>query len=397
MGDCYFGHFHAQPNAMLKFAAALLLAMIAPTLAGCTAPTAVEPTPQPPATTTPLPPRPSAAATTLPVASPTATRSADTDFMQRPPGLNVRVMSFNVNWDSVFPDDDPKNHDLREFSRGAAFARILRAVRPDVICLQEINYLRGASELSAFLEQAIGATTDEHWQVANVRDAVIATHFGLQEAGYQLVTSLYPYDLQQAAALVDLPDPDYGAIDLYLICAHFKAGGSRSDILLRSRQADVIMSNVRDLESPGGELDLVDDTPLLIMGDFNIYSTDPALHARTLEYGDIYDEATYGADLQPDWDLTALADAHPSHNGLGVDFYTWRTDSPLFPWGPLDRIFYTDSVLKLSNAFILNTTLMSDQALASLGLQFDDVVLDLGSDYYDHLPLVADFELVPAP
>ena len=37
--------------------------------------------------------------------------------------------------------------------------------------------------------------------------------------------------------------------------------------------------------------------------------------------------------------------------------------------------------------------LLSDEALALLGLQAGDVLLDLPSDYYDHLPLVVDFEL----
>jgi len=303
-------------------------------------------------------------------------------------------MSYNVNWDSIFPEDDPKNHELREFDRGEAFGRILRAVQPDVICLQEINYLRGAPELSRFIGQTAGSA---RWQIANVRDNVIATRFGLQEAGYQLVTALYPLDLQQAAALIDLPDAQYGSTDLYVICAHFKAGGGRSDILLRSRQADVLIANLRDLKTPGGKLDLEPDTPIVILGDFNIYTTDPALHARTLQSGDIYDEATYGEDLQPDWDKTPLADAHPSHNGLGIDFYTWRSKSPVFPWGALDRIFFTDSALELGNSFILNTLLLSDGALELLGLRAGDVVLDLPSGYYDHLPLVVDFALASGP
>lgn len=35
--------------------------------------------------------------------------------------------------------------------------------------------------------------------------------------------------------------------------------------------------------------------------------------------------------------------------------------------------------------------LLSDEALAALGLQVDDVLLDAQSGYYDHLPLVVDF------
>lgn len=385
---------------MKSLIAALILAL-GLALVAC-GPQNVPPSPAPPtASSLPASVQPEATPTPTPrptlVPSPTPTRSDYTAFIQRPSADSIRVMSYNVNWDSIFPDDDPQNHDLREFDRVEAFRRILRAVQPDVICLQEINYLRGTQQLSAYLEHILDSLPDRPWQVANERDNLIATEFGLQETGYRLVTSIYPLELRQAAALVDLPDSQYGATDLYVICSHFKAGGSRSDILLRSRQADVIMANLRDLKTPGGELDLRPGTPVVIMGDFNIYTTDPALHARTLLRGDIYDESTYGEDLEPDWDETALADANPSHNALGDDYYTWRTESPAFPWGALDRIYYTDSVLELRNSFVLNSMLLSEAALGELGLQATDVVLDLPSGYYDHLPLVVDFELVSDP
>jgi hypothetical protein len=266
-----------------------------------------------------------------------------------------------------------------------------------VVCLQEINYLRTSRDLGGFIGGAIGSPPGELWQVVHVRDTMIATTDRLQEGGYRLVTGPFPLDLKQAAALVDLPDARYGSADLYLICSHFKSGGETSDIRLRSRQADVIASNLRDLLTPGGGLDLPPRTPIVILGDFNIYATDPARQAVTLLQGDVSDEAAYGEDLHPDWDGTDLADAEPSHNSQGIDFYTWRSDSPVFPWGALDRIFFTDSVLRLNHAFVLNTMLLSAEALARRGLQPGDVVLDPSTGYYDHLPLVADFSLLPVP
>jgi endonuclease/exonuclease/phosphatase family metal-dependent hydrolase len=164
-------------------------------------------------------------------------------------------------------------------------------------------------------------------------------------------------------------------------------------VLARSRQADVIASNLRDLESPGGEVTLPPNTPIVILGDFNIYTSDPAVHARTLMEGDISNEEAYGEDVDPDWDGTGLADAAPSHNGSGVDFYTWRSESPAFPWGALDRVFYTDSALVAANAFILNTTSLTESALKALMLYAEDVVLEPAAGYFDHLPLVVDFVL----
>src|SRR3990172_7892527 len=80
----------------------------------------------------------------------TATLSADDRFLDRVPD-SLRVMTFNVNWDSIFPDDDPQNDDLRLFNRAESFRRILGAVQPDILCLQEINYLRRDSQLADFL------------------------------------------------------------------------------------------------------------------------------------------------------------------------------------------------------------------------------------------------------
>ena len=365
-------------------------------------------TPGPPTATiasTQAVPQASPAATEVEVNPPTETaaslavepRSDNFQFMQRPSSESIRVMSYNINWDSIFPDNDPKNHSLRDFNRVDSFVRVMQAVQPDVVCLQEINYLRSEDELSEFLTAAMGTSPDQPWQVANIRDNVIATRFDLAERGYELEKGNVRINLSQAAALIDLPDEQYGETDLHMICSHFKAGGQYGDIIERTRQADAIMAYVRDFKTPGGKLDLKRGTPFILLGDFNVYETDPHLHLRTMLWGDVYDENLYGEDLRPDWDETVLEDLEPSHNGLGEEFYTWRNDSDPFAPGLLDRIIYTDSVLGVENAFVLNTMTLSDQALAALGLLRDDVLLDAQFGYYDHLPLVVDFVLTGSP
>jgi endonuclease/exonuclease/phosphatase family metal-dependent hydrolase len=324
-------------------------------------------------------------------AYPTPVPNADDAFLTKDPG-SLRVMTYNVNWDSIFPDDDPQNHDFRAFNRVDSFRRILRAIKPDVICLQEINDRRGASDLAEYIALAAGDSQGT-WHAVHRRDDVIASRFDLLNEGYELHTGSVLASLDQAAALVDLPDSGYPGMDLYMICSHFKSGGGIADISLRQRQADVIMAQVRDFETPGGNLDLPAETPFVILGDFNAYGTDPALHVRTLTTGDIGNETSYGVDLRPDWDGTSLEDAMPSHNGQGVEFYTWRDDAePFDPW-PLDRVFYSDSVLQIQNAFVLDTTTLGDDILSAHGLLRDDVVLDSQSGNYDHLPIVVDFQL----
>jgi endonuclease/exonuclease/phosphatase family metal-dependent hydrolase len=321
---------------------------------------------------------------------PTATLSSDDAFLKKIPG-SLRLMTYNVNWDSIFPEDDPENHDLRAFDRVDSFRRILQAIRPDVLCLQEVNDRRHARDLVEFVEAALGATPGEGWQVAHVRDDVIASRFSLQVEDYELVTGSVLYYLDQAAALVDLPDHDYGSTDLYVICSHFASGGDLDDILLRARQADVVMRHVRDVRTLGGNLDLPSGTPFVILGDFNAYDSDPARHLRTLTQGDIYDERSYGMDFDPDWDGSALRDARPSLNGQGIHFYTWRNDSePFAPWA-LDRVIFSDSVLHLGNAFVLDTMRLAQGSLDAHGLRREDVLLDPASGNYDHLPVVVDF------
>jgi endonuclease/exonuclease/phosphatase family metal-dependent hydrolase len=304
-------------------------------------------------------------------------------------------MTYNINWDAIFPSGDPKSHSFREFDLGPEFSRVMRAINPDVLCLQEIHHIRTEVELSTFLSEIMD--DDRAWQIANVRDNVIATHFNLVEEGYELYTRGIRPSMAQAAAFVDLPDAHYGANDLYVICAHFKSAGGIGDIKERGRQADVIMRQVRDLKTSGDNIDLLPNTPFIILGDFNVYDTDPAEHLNTLLSGDIQFEDSYGEDVSPDWDDSSLEDAFPSHNGQGIDFYTWRADSSPFNPGPLDRIIYSDSVLVVENSFILNTTLLTSEALDALGLQRYDVMLDVSSGYYDHLPIVVDFLFLDEP
>jgi hypothetical protein len=276
-----------------------------------------------------------------------------------------------------------------------AFRRIVAAVQPDIICLQEINPERDPEQVSAILEEALAPHGATDWHATGARDSIIAARFPILADGWELVVPAFPRELRQAAALVDLPDEVYGELDIYLICAHFKAGGDFYDILLRQRQADIILRQIGDALTPGDYLDLPTGTPLIVLGDFNIYDTDPAEHLVTLLTGDIANEDQYGPDVQPDWDGTSLADARPSHNGLGLEFYTWRNDgSPLNP-GSLDRVIYSDSVLSVTNAFVLNTTLLSNSALVAAGVRADDVVLNPATGDYDHLPLVVDLEIRP--
>ena len=91
-----------------------------------------------------------------------------------------------------------------------------------------------------------------------------------------------------------------------------------------------------------------------------------------------------------------MADARPSHNALGSEYYTWRSDDLQFEPGALDRIIFTNSVMSVSRRFVPDTMTMSADHLTKLSLQPSDVLYGGDPNHYDHLPLVADFKVSSA-
>jgi hypothetical protein len=298
-------------------------------------------------------------------------------------------MSFNINWDSIFPDDDPLNDHIRAYDRSDAYTRVLRAIKPQILCLQEINPLRSSKQVADLLDRVLPLEDGHRWQAHSGGDNVIASAYDLNLTGVSIVVGNPITGRGHVTALVDLPDELYDQ-DLYLVCAHFRSQGGQENIDARQAHADSIIAWIRDLKTPGGEVDLSFGTPFSVIGDLNVYDTDPAHHLVTLLTGDIVNEEKYGFDLSPDWDGTSLEDALPLHNGIGPEVYTWRDDTQKYNPGILDRILFTDSVIVLENGYVLNTLTLSPEALTAVGLLADDVLLDAVVGDYDHLPLVVD-------
>ncbi len=308
-------------------------------------------------------------------------------FLQKPSAQHLRVMCYNVNWDSIFENGDPNNHPWRAYDMSDQFVRVVQAVRPDIICLQEINQDRSPQTVAALLNTILPLEDGIGWRVFGGSDNFIAAPYELS----LLATDTVPTTARgHAQALLDLPDERF-AQDLLIINAHFKAGGSSNDIQRRQQHADAIINWMRDMQNPGGLINVPTDTPILVLGDLNVFDTDPAYHLTTLVTGDIVFEQTFGPDYPADWDGTELTDVLPLHNGVGPEFYTWRQDGGSFNPGALDRILFTDSVMSVDHSFVLNTMSMTPEDRAAAGLLAGDVVLNPTTGYFDHLPLVADF------
>jgi endonuclease/exonuclease/phosphatase family metal-dependent hydrolase len=303
----------------------------------------------------------------------------DTDEFQ------FRILSWNVKFGSIFPP---------EGRRHAGFARIVRAVNPDVIVLQEVNP-READRLAKIMDRIIPLGHSRLWEVHGGSDNVIISRYPLLQRQRELVVprpfpSFPEFHNGQGMALVDLPDQLSDA-DVYIVAMHNRSRTGEENIRQRQKQSDSIVRWIRNLRE---EQAIAENTPIIVAGDMNVLAADPARHLATLLSGDIADEEMFGPDISPDWDGTDLADASPSHNARGEAFYTWRNETEPFPPGQLSRILYTDSVLSLQHGFVVNTVDMSPEELDRYGLRATDCLLDEEDGLFDHMPVVADFVML---
>lgn len=354
---------------------------------GAAAPEAVAPVE--PTWTPPQIPNAAKAPPAKPLGMPTGT------FVDRPAGAQLRLVSYNVLWNNMFAEVSEGNADK--------FVRVMRALNPDVVALQEIgvtSWMRdkdpmardwSARDVVHVMNAALPLSGGMSWEAHKAYDMVIASRYPLT---MQATNTDPAGDREQAMALVDLPDGRFQC-DLYVMNNHYKCCDPEKYDKRRQRQSDAIVNWVRDARTPGGNIDLPEGSAIAVVGDLNIVGSFQPV--QTLLDGDIIDEEKYGEDFPPDWDDTDMTDAHPLHNIDGPDDYTWRSDDQEEKrgFGPsrMDYIVYTDSVLEVVQKFVLNTTTMSQDTLAAAGLTTYDVTVDDVGREYDHLPLVADFRV----
>jgi len=300
-------------------------------------------------------------------------------FLDRAAPTDVRIASFNTAPDNIFPDDDAV--------QAAKFQRLVIALDADIWALQEVYRPWAAAEVKALMDSYV-PIGGAGWQVYQGDDNVIASKYPLSEER-ELIPDA---NVGQAIALVDLPDAHFPT-DLYLFNNHYPCCDGNDPN--RQQQSDAIMDYWRDIRNGQGSVSLPTDTGMMVIGDLNIVDGNQPLN--TLINGDIQDHTLFGPDQAPDWDGTDLADAHPLHNTLGPEDYTWRNDLSIYEPGRLDFALYTDSVFDVSHSFVLNTAEMTAQELAATGLLAGDVTLNLAQGRFDHLPLILDLRAVPGP
>jgi endonuclease/exonuclease/phosphatase family metal-dependent hydrolase len=363
------------------------LAVLAGLFAGCERET-------PPAPSTPPAPKAAApaAAASAPAPAlvlPKRTPGARTGtFVDREEPSDLRLVDYNVDWNTIFVEVDAP--------QATKFARLVNTLNPDILTMQEIGSAPGkregeaakkrtAEDVVKVLNQIIPLGGGATWHAFQGKDCVTASRYPLKLTAEKLIPA---GDGELAAALVDLPDQTYG-MDFYILNNHYKCCDPEKNDPRRQKQSDALVRWIRDARTSGDNIDLPDGTAFAVVGDLNIVGSFQPV--QTLLTGDVIDEAKYGPDYVPDWDDSPLADAHPLHNVVGPDDWTWRNDTGQFQPGRLDYILFTDSVFEAVKKFALDTTTMSEGDLAAAGLQKFDVTADEEGKNYDHLPLVVDF------
>lgn len=293
---------------------------------------------------------------------------ADAEIPVRPEDA-VRLLSANVEWAAPLTNPAP-------------FARLLKAVRPDIVLLQEWDRSpRGRGSGSAPMRESAEdiarwfnthAPGERPWQVRRTTALGVAiaardplTPLGGDRATYRLedaTTNLLAGEVRVVGALAATRLGPVAVASLHLKCC---GGLATTEDLQRQAEAVTISAAIRRALTGAGAVATV------IGGDFNLV-------------GAVTPKTIIAAGL--DHDGSALTVAEPRTLG-GASAITWRDPNSPFAPSRLDFMLYSDSTAQASNAFVLDTAVLSDSSLRRHGLERDD------SAFSDHLPLVLDLRL----
>ena len=271
----------------------------------------------------------------------------------------IRVMSWNVRWGGA--TEDP-----------AAHARVINALRPDVVLIQEWARkstppadIAGWFDANARFDTpgtgAWNAAAGEGWGVA------VATPHPITETGPERLmapSAQWNFPNRLASAAVDTPAGEivFGSI-------HYKCCGvlGSDEDARRLVEAAAVRSALDALTQRAG-------TPNVVLGgDFNLVG------ANTPLFESIDGLDTDGSDLASADAQVINGDAVYTHGGGSSDYMRSR----------LDFITYPDAGYEVVNAFVLDIALLSESELRRLNLRPTD------HEASDHLPIVVD--LIPRP
>jgi len=274
----------------------------------------------------------------------------------------IRIVAYNTLFNG-----------LDDVSRQSFFENILSILNPDIIGFSECGST-SPSYVKALLDQWIPLGTSYGWYVSNDYSGDLITVSRWQ------ITETWNNLYRQYPVLIDLPE--MYQTDLLFTNAHLRCCDANFE---RQEQVDEYVAFMLDAQSPGGNVDIPQDTPFVYAGDLNLVGY--AQQLTTLITGDIQNTGVYGQGEAYDWDDTEVTDqiCHQSDKRMA---YTWRNDYSSYPTGRLDYIIYSDAVMEAEKSFTIQTEVMPNDRLQTYGFnQFDT------SNASDHFPVVTDFSI----
>jgi exonuclease III len=271
----------------------------------------------------------------------------------------VRILSWNIR------DNQPLNNP-------APFARVLQAVQPDVVLLQEMWDTDQATILAWFTSVVTG---DVEWQARSMPrgegGVVIVSRYPLSPLGPDRID--LPPEARSAAgrsddspvrfiaASVDTPQGQLAIANLHLKCCGTAGSAEDQRRLAEARAINIEMASAMNQGQGGAPM-------RIIAGDYNLVGTRTPLDV--LRAGLDAD----GSELVP-LNTIVLGDAA---------YYTWFDPASDFSPSRLDWVVAGNASAEVVNAFTLDARRLSDATLAAIGLDRADTA---GSD---HLPVVVD-------
>jgi endonuclease/exonuclease/phosphatase family metal-dependent hydrolase len=303
----------------------------------------------------------------------TSSRSTPRNFLAKRSSDTIRIMTWNIGRDSIFAGTP--------FARPEQFARVIRALQPDIVCMQDV--FSGGERAASLFDTILPGLDGREWQHHGVIDNVILTRFDLTRQG---TGALEQQQQRRTPAHAMALARDASGRGAYVICGHFQSGAG---VAQREQQADLVGEHLYALQSPDA---LPLRTPIIILGDLNSNASFPPAFVANLRSGRIRGNPP-PSGKSPDWDGSELEDALPRHNGRGEDVWTWKNEKSEFLPSSMDRILYTGTVAVAENSFVLNTTTMTTEELRASGLERDDVMFRASERFHDHLPVVVDFRI----
>lgn len=291
------------------------------------------------------------------------TTAGDASLLARGEPGALRVVTWNIGANSVVGDAGANG-------RPAAFARVMRALDPDVVCLQELTV--GPERAAAMFDRIRPLDGGARWHAVSVLGNVIVSRYPLTNRKAQVFRERFS-QRGHVIARVELPD---SAASPTVACMHLQAKEGEANMRFRQRHAAAVVGDLADVNGP-----------VIALGDLNAVD-DSKPYVQTLVAGrpdGIMPPVVAGSGTTFPLDV-----AQPSHNGSGTDRYTWRNDRSGFAPGVLDYVLFSASRYEANHTFVLNTATLDDAALAESGLRRDDALRHAAAQDYDHLPVVVD-------